>query len=30
MREVVLRMHTTLDGAADSKEGFVPIMDRRY
>jgi dihydrofolate reductase len=30
MREVVLQMHTTLDGAADSKEGFVPIMDRRY
>jgi dihydrofolate reductase len=30
MREVVLQMHTTLDGAADSKEGFVPIMDRPY
>jgi dihydrofolate reductase len=30
MREVVLQMHTTLDGAADSKEGFVPIMDRAY
>jgi dihydrofolate reductase len=30
MREVVLQLHTTLDGAADSKEGFVPIMDRPY
>ena len=30
MREVVLQMHTTLDGLADSKEGFVPIDDRPY
>jgi dihydrofolate reductase len=30
VREVVLQMHTTLDGAADSREGFVPIMDRPY
>ncbi|MCI4326534.1 MAG: dihydrofolate reductase family protein [Thermoplasmata archaeon] len=30
MREVVLQMHITLDGAADTKDGFVPIMDRPY
>jgi dihydrofolate reductase len=30
MREVVLQMHITLDGAADSKDGFVPITDRPY
>jgi dihydrofolate reductase len=30
MRDVVLQMHTTLDGFADSKEGFVPIQDRPY
>ena len=30
MREVVLQMHTTLDGLADSKDGFVPISDRDY
>lgn len=30
MREVVLQMHVTLDGFADSKEGFVPINDRQY
>jgi len=30
MREVVLQMHTTLDGFADSKDGFVPINDRPY
>jgi len=30
MRDVVLQMHTTLDGLADSKEGFVPINDRPY
>src|SRR5580658_884911 len=29
-REVVLQMHTTLDGFADSKTGFVPINDRSY
>jgi dihydrofolate reductase len=29
-REVVLQMHTTLDGSADSKNGFVPIKDRAY
>jgi dihydrofolate reductase len=29
-REVVLQMHTTLDGFADSKDGFVPLMDRSY
>ncbi len=29
-REVVLQMHTTLDGFADSKNGFVPINDRPY
>jgi dihydrofolate reductase len=30
MRDVVLQMHITLDGAADTKDGFVPIMDRPY
>jgi dihydrofolate reductase len=30
VREVVLQMHITLDGAADSKDGFVPIRDRAY
>jgi dihydrofolate reductase len=30
MREVVLQMHLTVDGAADTKDGFVPIMDRVY
>ena len=30
MREVVLQMHITLDGLADSREGFVPISDRDY
>jgi dihydrofolate reductase len=29
-RKVVLQMHTTLDGLADSKKGFVPITDRPY
>jgi dihydrofolate reductase len=29
-RKVVLQMHTTLDGFADSKDGFVPIEDRSY
>jgi dihydrofolate reductase len=29
-REVILQMHTTLDGFADSKTGFVPIEDRPY
>jgi dihydrofolate reductase len=29
-RNVVLSMHTTLDGMADSKTGFVPINDRPY
>lgn len=29
-RNVVLQMHTTLDGAADSRIGFVPIDDRAY
>jgi dihydrofolate reductase len=29
-RNVVLQMHTTLDGFADSKTGFVPITDRPY
>jgi hypothetical protein len=29
-RDVVLQMHTTLDGFADSKTGFVPITDRPY
>ncbi len=30
MREVVVQMHVTLDGFADSKEGFVPMGDREY
>jgi dihydrofolate reductase len=30
MREVVVQMHVTLDGFADSPKGFVPIEDRRY
>lgn len=30
MRDVVLQMHVTLDGLADSREGFVPIGDRAY
>jgi dihydrofolate reductase len=30
VRNVVLQMHTTLDGAADSRTGFVPIADRLY
>jgi dihydrofolate reductase len=30
MRDVVLQMHMTLDGFADSKRGFVPIGDRPY
>jgi dihydrofolate reductase len=30
MRDVVLQMHMTLDGFADSQEGFVPITDRPY
>ena len=30
MRDVVLQMHVTLDGQADSKDGFVPITDRGY
>src|ERR1700683_10154 len=30
MREVVLQMHVTLDGAADTNDGFVPITDRPY
>jgi dihydrofolate reductase len=29
-RNVILQMHTTLDGFADSKVGFVPINDRPY
>jgi dihydrofolate reductase len=29
-RNVILQMHTTLDGFADSKTGFVPIEDRSY
>jgi dihydrofolate reductase len=29
-RDVILQVHTTLDGAADSKKGFVPIEDRSY
>lgn len=29
-REVVIQMHMTLDGYADSSTGFVPINDRRY
>jgi len=30
MRDLVLQLHTTLDGLADSKQGFVPIGDRPY
>ncbi len=30
MRDVVIQMHMTLDGYADSKDGFVPITDRAY
>jgi dihydrofolate reductase len=30
MREVVVQMHMTLDGFADSQNGFVPIEDRAY
>jgi dihydrofolate reductase len=30
MREVVVQMHMTLDGFADSPRGFVPIQDRAY
>jgi dihydrofolate reductase len=30
MRDLVLQMHVTLDGFADSAKGFVPIMDRSY
>jgi dihydrofolate reductase len=30
VREVVLQLHTTLDGLADSRDGFVPISDRAY
>ena len=30
MRNVVLQMHTTLDGYADSKTGFIPLADRTY
>ncbi len=30
MREVVVQMHMTLDGFADSRTGFVPLEDRRY
>jgi dihydrofolate reductase len=29
-RNVVLQMHVTLDGFADSPTGFVPITDRSY
>ena len=29
-RNVVLQLHTSLDGFADSKDGFVPIEDRPY
>jgi dihydrofolate reductase len=29
-RNVILQVHTTLDGFADSKTGFVPITDRPY
>jgi dihydrofolate reductase len=29
-RNVILQMHTTSDGFADSKSGFVPIHDRPY
>jgi dihydrofolate reductase len=30
VRDVILQMHTTLDGFADSTTGFVPITDRPY
>ena len=30
MREVVVQMHMTLDGFADSQDGFVPLGDRGY
>lgn len=30
MRELVIQMHVTLDGFADSQKGFVPIGDRPY
>jgi len=30
MREVIIQMHVTLDGFADSSKGFVPIDDRAY
>jgi len=30
VRRVVLQLHTTLDGLADSRQGFVPIQDRTY
>ncbi len=30
LREVVIQMHMTLDGFADSRDGFVPLNDRRY
>jgi dihydrofolate reductase len=30
MREVVIQMHMTLDGFADSQDGFIPITDRPY
>jgi dihydrofolate reductase len=29
-RNVILQLHTTLDGCADSRTGFVPIDDRPY
>jgi dihydrofolate reductase len=30
MRKVVIQMHMSLDGFADSRDGFVPIDDRDY
>jgi dihydrofolate reductase len=30
LRDVILQLHMTLDGFADSKDGFVPITDRPY
>jgi dihydrofolate reductase len=30
MRDVVIQLHMTLDGFADSKDGFIPITDRPY
>lgn len=30
MRRVVLQMHVSLDGYADSRDGFVPMSDRGY